>query len=403
MFALLDSLFLYRDKGIISKIQKKTERFFTELSMVKSERSDSTRRQEKENRRKKLRRTIDKYKKASHENFRTTFCALNERGEKDKKSAKLNVGIFHGLRGYAGLYEGYAKYLSEVKGYNVVILDFPGHGKNPGEPCRIHHPKYFEECVGTAIVECERLNGDVPMVIITFSMGGLITLQYLFDSAPRHIKHRIAGIVCLGVPLSVGENVPLGKALLSVLSCSFVFLQNLFQQSDDTEKKDVPPWKLFLAPVLAWCFPWWKIKELRMDRDNINHDPEVVEEIWSDPMIYKGPLRAWTGYSILKMANNVCSLLQNVDLGIPLYFARGELDTTAEEGPYVMSGIPIKNYSGFKHELLKGAGSDKVIKDVDACIEEVFLPSWVLTKQKRGINKAFFRRMAKREKEVVNI
>lgn len=401
MFALLDSLFLYRDGGIISKIQKAVGGLSIALSVAAEERSAS-RRKEKENRRKKLRRNIDKYKKASHENSRTTFCALNERGEKDQKGSKLNVGIFHGLRGYAGLYKAYAEH-HNAKNRNAVILDFPGHGKNPGEPCRIHHPKYFEECVGTAIVECDRLNGNVPMVIITFSMGGLITLQYLFDSAPRHIRHRIAGVVCLGVPLSVGEKVPLGKALLSAISCGLAFLKSLFWKSDDTGKKDVPPWKLFLAPVLAWCFPWWKIKELCMDKDNINHDPEVVEEIWSDPMIYKGPLRAWTGYSILKMANNVCSLLRDVDLGIPLYFARGELDTTAEEGPYVMSGIPIKNYPGFKHELLKGVGSEQVIKDIDAWIENVVLPSWALTKQKREINRAFFRKLAKQEKEMMNV
>lgn len=402
MFTLLDSPSLQGGGGLTTKIQKKAGELLIALSTTTNERSSTSRRKEKENRRKKLRRKIDKYKKASHKNFRTTFCALNKQGEKDRKSAKLNIGIFHGLRGYAGLYEKYAEHHS-AKGRNGVILDFPGHGKNPGEPCRIQHPKYFEECVGTAIVECDRLNGDVPMVIITFSMGGLITLQYLFDSAPRHIRHRIAGIVCLGVPLNVGEKVSLQKALLSALSCGLSSLKNIFQRFDDTEKRDVPPWKLFLAPVLAWCFPWWKIKELCMDKDNINHDPEVVEEIWRDPMIYKGPLRAWTGYSILKMANNVCALLQDTDLGIPLYFARGELDTTAEEGPYKMSGIPIKNYPGFKHELLKGVGSDVVIKDIDAWIENVVLPSWALTKQKREINRAFFKKMAQQEKETVNV
>lgn len=400
MFTLLDSLLPLLGGGAITKIQNQTEKLLVTLSLAKTERSNASRREEKESRRKKLRRKIDKYKKASHKNFRTTFCALNERGEKDQKGSELNVGIFHGLRGYAGLYEAYAKHHT-AKNRNVVILDFPGHGKNPGEPCRIHHPKYFEECVGTAIVECDRLNGDVPMVIITFSMGGLITLQYLFDSAPRHIRHRIAGVVCLGVPLSVGKKIPVGTALLSALSYIFASLKNIFKKPNNTEKQELPAWKLFLAPVLAWCFPWWKIKELCMDRDNINHDPEVVREIWNDPMIYKGPLRAWTGYSILKMANNVCSLLQDVDLGIPLYFARGELDTTAEESPYIMSGIPIKNYLGFKHELLKGVGSEQVIKDVDAWIENVVLPSWTLTRQKREINRSFFKKMAKEEKEIV--
>jgi alpha-beta hydrolase superfamily lysophospholipase len=314
--------------------------------------------------RKKARRREDKYKRASHKPYRLTLCAKNSEGIRDPRSAIATYIIIHGLRGYAGLYTGYAEYLS-TKGYNVIILDFPGHGKNPGEPCRIHHIKYFEECVGSAIVEAHGLNPDAPIIPITFSMGGLITLQYLFDSAPFHIKRHIAGIACLGVPLEVGQ--------------------------------DVPKWKLLLAPIIAWCAPWWKQKELCIDENNISHDPSVVKEILEDGMIYKGPLPAWTAYSILKMSQNDYSLLKNKGyrrLGIPLLFLRGELDNTAERSPYDKAKIPIVEIKGFKHEILKGAGSDVVRGIIDSWTEKVVLPSWALSKEAKELSKNFFKEAA---------
>lgn len=315
--------------------------------------------------RKKLRKEVNVYKKASHKPYRSTLCAKNAEGLRDPKSAQATICFIHGLRGYAGLYQGYQEYQSTVNGRNGIILDFPGHGKNPGEPCRIHHVKYFEECVGSAVVEARSLNPDIPIILITFSMGGLITLQYLFDSAPHHIRRHIAGIACLGVPLEVGQ--------------------------------DVPKWKLFLAPLIAWCLPWWKQKELCIGKDNINHDPVVVKEVMEDPMIYKGPLPAWTAYSIRKMTQNVYSLLKNKgyrNLGIPMLFLRGELDTTAEREPYNRARIPVIDIAGFKHEILKGAGSDNVRNILDSWIEKVVLPSWNLSKQKNNLSKKFFKELS---------
>jgi alpha-beta hydrolase superfamily lysophospholipase len=317
------------------------------------------------NRRKKFRRKEDKYKKASHKPYRSILCAKNAAGVRDPKTAKATINIYHGLRGYAGLYEAYAEYLS-TQGFNVVILDFPGHGKNPGEPCHIHHIKYFEECVGSAIVEAHGLNPDIPIILIAFSMGGLITLQYLFDSAPYHIKSHIAGIACLGVPLEVGQ--------------------------------DVPKWKLLLAPIIAWCAPTWKQKELIIDKDNINHDPAVVKEILEDEMIYKGPLPAWTAYSIRKMAQNVYSWVKNKRyrrLGIPIIFLRGELDTTAQRSSYDKTGIPVIDIPGFKHEILKGAGSEVVRDTLDAWMKKVVLPAWELSMAAKKLSTNFFKEHAK--------
>jgi alpha-beta hydrolase superfamily lysophospholipase len=342
------------------KIPPKYSHFLTE--MHQSITKYTPRKEKGEDRQKKIWRKGDKYKKASHGPYRSILYAKNSAGVRDPKIAKATINIYHGLRGYAGLYEKYGEHHLNIKGYNNVILDFPGHGKNPGEPCHIHHIKYFEECVGSAIVEAHGLNPDIPIILIAFSMGGLITLQYLFDTAPYHIKSHIAGIACLGVPLEVGQ--------------------------------DVPKWKLLLAPIIAWCAPTWKQKELCIDKDNINHDPIVVKEILEDEMIYKGPLPAWTAYSIQKMAQNVYSLVKNKGyrrLGIPIIFLRGELDTTAQRSSYDKAGVPVIDISGFKHEILKGSGSEVVREILDAWIEKVVLPTWELSVTAKKLNANFFK------------
>lgn len=401
MFTLLDSLLPYGNRELITNTQKKIGILLSALSITANKYSFASR-QEK-NRRKNLpRREIDKYKADSHEPYRYAFCGLNEQGERDPRNAKITWIIIHGLRGYAGLYTPLAEYYN-AKGDNVLIMDFPEHGNNLGKRHRLYDPKYFENCVRAIIVEANKLNGDNPKIIIGFSWGALINLIYFMHSASDYIKRHIAGVVCLGMPLNVGKKVSLGEALESALSCGWVSLKNLFQKSDNSEGEKVPPWKFFCAPYLGKYLPWYKIQELCMDKENISHDRKVVEEVWNDDKIYKGPLPAGLAYIILKMANKVFSHLRDGGyerLGFPLFFARGEMDGTAELGPYTEGGIPIKNYPGFYHELLKGAGSNAVITDIDAWKDAVVLPSWPirkqirsLTKQMKRLNTAFFKNL----------
>lgn len=274
----------------------------------------------------------DKFKRASHGFHRYTLCAKEGR---DK--ARLNIILQPGLRRYAGLYEEYAEYLSE-RGANVVVSDFPGHGKSPGESCRIHHIRYLEACAHSNAVMAYKLNKNVPTCWIGFSMGALVMWRYLSTSAPPYILSQLGGIISLGMPLEVGNNAP--------------------------------RWMVWCSFAIAYLLPWWKISHLRIDKDNISHDPKTVRELLEDPMIYKGPLRAWTAYSILQMTRSVKTFLRNGGFSdVSKLYLRGELDNTAQRKPYDEAKIPIKDYKGMKHEILRGKGTEKVREDIDAWIQ----------------------------------
>lgn len=335
-------------------------------------------------RRKGARRETDY---ASHQPYQYIYCARDENGNPDPQKSKFGVVIDHGLRGYADLYSGYAEYFSYNKIANSIILDLPGHGKRAGERCEIKHPRDVERCIASGVLKMYSLNPRAPIIIIAFSMSGLFTILYYVHSAPDRIKRHIAGIICLGVPLNVGEKVSFSEALKSMTSCAFTALKNFF--SDNQAKSgDVPAWKIYFAPYIARMLPRWKINELCMDQENISHDPAVTREIWNNPLIFKKQLRARTAHFILQAANATFDLLReggHERLGVPVLFLRGELDPIGALGPYEKGNIPIKSYPGFKHELLKGSGSEIVRQDIDEWIETVALPQWH-KKQKRSKN-----------------
>lgn len=304
-------------------------------------------------RRKGARRETDY---ASHQPYQHLYYARDQNGRECPKHSSFGVVIGHGLRGDADLYAPYAMYFCDRKNANTIIPDLPGHGKRVGERCKIKDPSDVERCIGSGVLKIHSLNPSAPIILISFSMSGLFTILYYAHSAPDRIKRHIAGIVDLGVPLSV--------------------------------KKEVPWWKSFFAPIIVRLAPRWEIKELCMDKEKISHDPQVTQEIWNNPMVYKGPIRARTAYYILQAANAVFDLLRDGGhkrLGIPLLFLRGEFDPVASLAQYEKGGIPIKSYPGFRHELLRGMGSEVVRQDIDEWIETVALPWWH-EKQKRSKN-----------------
>jgi alpha-beta hydrolase superfamily lysophospholipase len=386
----------------------------------------------REERRARERRGYNHYKLASHlDNKRYTFCAINEQGERDPLHATLNIIIVHGLRGYGLLYQPFAEFWTK-QNYNVIIVDLPGHGESRGERCRIYDMKYSDHCIQSAVVEGTDLNPHAPFGFITFSMGATDTNYYLLNSAPKYIKSKVIGVASLGMPLNVGE-ATFREAFVSWLTCSrdnileFIgftvkhaekepprgkifshvscardtFLEFCGFAKVDTTQKDVPPWKIFCAPILGRYFSWLKLKELSMDKENISHDAEITDMIWNDPMIYKGPLTAGTGYIILKKARNVAIQIGNggyKHLGFSTFYGRGEFDTVAKKEHYERAGVQIINYKGRKHELLKGSGNQEIIDDLAAWFKEVVLPTWPLRRQKRAISRKFFKKLEHREK-----
>ncbi len=402
-FTSLDSLFPYRDRGI-KKIQTKIGGLLSSLiSLMVSLRTPKVRSDEdrrKASRRERERRGYNRHRLTSHlDHKRYPFKAINANGVEDAANALLNIVIVHGLRGYGWLYEIFAEFLRRLN-FNVLIIDLPAHGDSVGAKCHIYDMREVNACIESAVVEVSAYR-ETPedthirtpvvskIVFIDFSMGASYVLHYLMFSAPRHIKSRVIGVACLGMPLNVAEDVSLKKALFSLASAAWCGIVKFFSAAcTDPAKKEVADWKIYAAPILGKYFPGFLITELSMDKGNINHDPKVVEEIWNDRKIYKGPLPAGTASLILQITREVLDYIKDEGyerLPFAVRFFRGEFDGVAKKEHYEKAGIPTTDYPGMFHEILKGFGSGVVIQDIVDWIQSVLTAANLKQRSKKAI------------------
>src|SRR5215211_4098720 len=96
------------------------------------------------------------------------------------------VVLVHGYGEHIGRYEHVAAALN-ARGCAVVGPDHRGHGKSPGEPALVED---FEPIVEDLRAVVQDARGDLPVVMVGHSMGGLIAIRY----AQRHPED-LAGLV----------------------------------------------------------------------------------------------------------------------------------------------------------------------------------------------------------------
>jgi alpha-beta hydrolase superfamily lysophospholipase len=102
--------------------------------------------------------------------------------------ARLIV-LVHGYGEHIGRYEHVARALV-ARGSSVVGPDHAGHGRSPGDRALVED---FESIVDDLRAVVEQARGDLPVVMVGHSMGGLIATRY----AQRH-REDLAGLVLSG-------------------------------------------------------------------------------------------------------------------------------------------------------------------------------------------------------------
>jgi alpha-beta hydrolase superfamily lysophospholipase len=103
-------------------------------------------------------------------------------------AARLVV-LVHGYGEHIGRYEHVARALV-ARGSSVVGPDHAGHGRSPGDRALVED---FEAIVDDLRGVVEETRGDLPVVMVGHSMGGLIATRY----AQRH-REDLAGLVLSG-------------------------------------------------------------------------------------------------------------------------------------------------------------------------------------------------------------
>src|SRR3954468_5973759 len=105
------------------------------------------------------------------------------------------VVLVHGYGEHIGRYEHVAEALV-ARGSAVVGPDHAGHGRSEGERGLVQD---FEPIVDAVRAVVEAARGDLPVVMVGHSMGGLIATRY----AQRH-RDDLSGLVLTGPAVGLG-------------------------------------------------------------------------------------------------------------------------------------------------------------------------------------------------------
>lgn len=179
----------------------------------------------------------------------------NEDGDKD-------VLLVHGLAEHLGRYTHIAEFFAE-RGWRVTALEFRGHGESDG--ARGHTTSWMKYCedLQAAMSAVGR-----PMVMVSHSMGGLVTLWSMQQSLAPQVK-----AFALSNPL-------LG----------------LFEQPS--------PITVFIGKLLAKIAPKMKLPEGEVKTDWLSRDPAIKEAYINDPLVFTDITAGW-GASLLKALDEV--------------------------------------------------------------------------------------------------
>ena len=127
----------------------------------------------------------------SAENYSLSLCLYKA----DKP--KANIMFVHGMEEYKERYDAFASFLS-ANGYNVVLSDMRGHGKNAPKLSHIadkHGDKLIIEDQKKIRQYMEETFPNLPNMIFAHSMGTIITRVLLQTESQKFTKVALSGYV----------------------------------------------------------------------------------------------------------------------------------------------------------------------------------------------------------------
>jgi alpha-beta hydrolase superfamily lysophospholipase len=162
----------------------------------------------------------------------------------DRRAVLVNV---HGLGDHSGLYPHVARFFPP-HGWTVWAFDTRGNGRSVGRRGHIGEWREFREDLGAFLRHVRAAEGDVPLVLLGNSLGGLMAIDYALEH-PEHL----AGVAAAAPPLGdVGVPKPL----------------------------------VLLARLLTRVWPTYS-RVTGMDLTNLARDPAIVQALIGDPLFHR--------------------------------------------------------------------------------------------------------------------
>ena len=241
------------------------------------------------------------------------------------------IVVVHGLAEHSGRYRETAEYLAN-RSWAVIAADLRGHGQSADgrHSGRVHVDRfsdYFHD-VDAMVQLARKEHGDLPLVLLGHSMGGLIALSYALEK-PAGLAGAIISSPALG-----------------------------------THPESQPPLLLkLMVKVLSRLAPRLLFKS-DLDTSAISRDPEVVQAYIADPLVSRKVSARWY-VSMMKAMDHAFD--RAASLRLPLLLMQSGADrlvdpaaTTRWAAAAPGEHVDLVIWEGFCHEMLNEPGKDRV-------------------------------------------
>lgn len=245
------------------------------------------------------------------------------------------VVVIHGICEHGGRYAELAAALVE-QSLAVYRMDLRGHGLSEGERIFVLR---FEEYLADIELLLARVEQDlpgVPVFLFGHSMGGSVALR-----------------------LAIQRNAAL-RGL--VVSAPAVRIRDSFY-----------PLLRRIAPLVSRLFP--RLRFVKMGIGDMSHDPQVIEDFQTDPLVYHGRMPTRTGTEILETCRQIES--RAAELDVPLLVLHGTQDRiTVPDGSRWLhetarsADKTLILYKEHYHDLLHETEKARVLADIVGWIVE---------------------------------
>jgi acylglycerol lipase len=227
------------------------------------------------------------------------------------------------LHGYGEHLGRYRHVMNELVQHSYVVygLDHRGHGRSGGIRASVERFGYFVDDAHMLVQLARTRHPNLARFVLGHSMGGLIATHYaLLHQADLH------GLVLSGPALVIGD--------------------------------DVSPMVKRMGGALARIAPHLPVVPLSASAESVlSRDPAVQEAFDSDPLTYKGRMRARLGHEMMQAA--AAARARFAELTLPLLVMYGEADQLA-------------NPAGAKQIYAEARSTDKTLKGWPGARHEIY-------------------------------
>ena len=243
--------------------------------------------------------------------------------------------FIHGYGDHSGRYTHVLKHLSD-SGFATVAPDHRGHGKTAALMGYVERLDAIVDDLFLLRELAAQRFPEVPVFLMGHSMGGLLAILHM-----QRYQVGIAGAILMAPAVLVPKDIP---GIMVALSGFFSFL---------SPRLPVQPF---------------------FDVSKATRLPEMQEELGADPLVYKGRIRARTGYEMLWGMRRALAGLHRITVPILVLHGGDDMRVAPEATDLVFEGVssPDKEKHVFPeayHELMHDPDTDHVLAVVRQWLE----------------------------------